>query len=126
MFGFFSSWRERRRKRRERDRWLMDEFPEIALAKFQNFRDFDNRSGFDRPKKEIYEIIIKDFAHTFGVPNEYRDEYVEEILHTASLAGPLCLRMVVVSLICTTWRFKSELSFDFAMIRVKHIIPEDL
>ena len=50
----------------------------------------------------------------------------EHILHVASLTGPLCLRMVVVSLICSTWSLKSELSIAVAMSSVEDIIPENL
>ena len=70
--------------------------------------------------------MIKGFALTFGVPYENSDEYAEHILHAASLTGPLCLRMVVVSLICSTWSLKSELAIATAISSVSEIIPEHL
>ena len=110
-------------ERRNRDKWLINEFPKLALAQFETLRDL-NPPG--TPKEELYETIIKGFALTFDVPNEKRDEYAEHILQAARLTGPLCLQMVVVSLICSTWSLKSELSIAVAMSSVSDIIPENL
>ena len=119
MFKSLFQWNERRK----RDKWLINEFPKVALAQFETFRDLRHS---DTPREELYEIIIKGFAETFGVSNENLDEYVEYILQTASLTEPLCLRMIVVTLICTTWSLKGELSVAVAINSVSEIIPENL
>ena len=119
MFSSFSKWNESRK----RDKWLINEFPHLALAQFKTLRDLN---GSDTPKEELYKTLIAGYALTFGVSNENRDEYAKHILHTASLTGPLSLRMIVVSLICSTWSLKSELSIAVAMSSVEDIIPENL
>lgn len=118
MFKSLFSWN----KRRKRDKWLINEFPKVALAQFETLRDLNPSTT----PEELYETMIGGFALTFGVPTEKHDEYAQHILHVASLTGPLCLRMVVVSLICSTWSLKSELSVAVAISSVSEIIPEHL
>ncbi len=123
--SLFSDWKERR-KHKDRDKWLIREFPRLALTHYETLRDLNPS---DTPKKQLYETIIRGFALTFGVPNEKRDEFTECILHTATLgepSEPFGLRMIVVSLICSTWSLKSELSIAVAITSVSEVIPEYL
>lgn len=122
--SIFSVWKEHR-KHKDRDTWLIQEFPRVALAQFETLRDIHPS---DTPEY-IYKIIIQGFGSMFGVPIEKRDEYAEYILHTATLAEPhepFGLRMVVVSLICSRWSLKSELSIAVAISSVSDVIPEHL
>ena len=122
MLKSLFQWKERRK----RDKWLINEFPRVALAQFETLCDLNPP---DTPKEKLYEIMIKGFATTFGVSNENSDEFAKHILHTATLAEPsepFGLRMVVVSLICATWSLKSELSIAVAISSVSEIIPENL
>ena len=122
--SIFSVWNEHR-KHKDRDKWLIREFPQLALAQFQTLRNINP----SYTKEEVYTTLIKGFGSVFGVPIEKRDEYAEYILDTATLAEPhepFGLRMVVVSLICSTWSLKSELSIAVAISSVSEIIPENL
>ena len=122
--SIFSVWKEAI-KHRKRDKWLVREFPKLALAQFQTLRDLNPST----PREELYETIIKGFGDTFGVSNEKSDEFAKHILHTATRfepSEPFGLRTVVVSLICATWSLRSELFISVAMSSVSEIIPEDL
>ncbi len=117
--SFLSKWKERR----DKDKWLINEFPKLTLASFETLCDLGNT------KEKSYELIIRGHALAFGVPNEKRDEFTEYILHTATLgepSEPFGLRMIVVSLICSTWSLKSELSIAVAITSVSEVIPEYL
>ncbi len=116
--SWFSNWNARRK----RDKWLIREYPKLALAEFETLRDINP----SLTSEELYETIIGGFATTFGVPTEKHDEYIQHVLQIASRPGPVCLRMVVVVLICMTWSLKSELSIATALSSVSEIIPEDL
>ena len=120
----FSIWKEAI-KHRKRDKWLIQEFPKLALAQFEGLRDVMPSAS----KEELYEPIIHSFAEMFGVSYENRDKYTDQILHSARLADsvqPFGLRMVVVSLICSKWSLKSELSIAVAITSVSEVIPENL
>lgn len=119
--SIFSVWRNAI-KHRKRDKWLVDEYPKDALAQFQTLRNISP----SRTPEELYETIIGGFAITFGIPTEKHDAYTQHVLEVASRPGPVCLRMVVVVLICMTWSLKSELSIAAALSKVSEIIPEDL
>ena len=122
--SFFSDWKERK-KHKERDKWLIREFPSLALAQFQTLRDLNPSDT----KEQVYTAIINGFGLTFGVPYENQDEFAEYILTTARLgepSEPFGLRMVVVALICSTWSLKSELSIAIAISSVSEVIPENL
>ena len=122
--SFFSDWKERR-KHKDRDKWLIREFPRLALALFQALRDSDPFAT----KEQVYTTMIKGFGHTFGVPNEKQEEFTEHILATARLcepSEPFGLRMIVVALICSTWSLKSELSIAVAINSVSEVIPDYL
>ena len=81
--SIFSVWKEAI-KHRKRDKWLVREFPKLALAQFQTLRDLNPST----PREELYETIIKGFGDTFGVSNEKSDEFAKHILHTATRFEP--------------------------------------
>ncbi len=118
MFKSFFQWYERRK----RDKWLINEYPKDALAQFETLRDLSPY----RTSEELYETIIGGFAITFGIPTEKHDAYTQHVLEVASRPGSVCLRMVVVVLICMTWSLKSEMSIALALSKVSEVIPEDL
>ena len=72
MFSLFSRWNERRK----RDKWLINEFPHLALVQFETLCDLN---GSDTPKEGLYKTLIEGYALTFGVSNENRDEYAKHI-----------------------------------------------
>lgn len=50
--SWFSRWNERRK----RDKWLINEYPKIALAQFQSLRDLNPP---DTPNEVFYKTIIE-------------------------------------------------------------------
>ena len=119
--SFFSDWNARRK----RDKWLIREYPEVALEEFERLREINP----SLTSEELYTMIIKDFALAVGVPIINHVGYTESILQAARSAEPsepFGLRMIVVSLICSTWSLKSELSIATAIARVSEVISEHL
>lgn len=121
MFSLFSKWNAPRK----RDKWLIREYPKVALEEFEGLRNINP----SLTSEKLYETIIKDFALAVGVPITNFVGYTESILHTARSAEPaepFGLRMIVVSLICSAWSLKSDLAIAAAISSVSEIIPEHL
>ena len=116
--SWFSDWSERKK----RDKWLVNEYPKDALAQFETLRGISPHCS----SEELYETIIKGFAIGMGIPTEKHDEYTEQVFQIASRPGPVCLRMVVVVLICMTCSLKSELAIATVLSSVSEVIPEYL
>ena len=123
MMGIFSEWNHRRKL----NKYLLNEFPRVLVAQFNTFRDLTP----DRPKEEIYKIIIAGTSHVFGISSEDRDKYVDHILQKAdtvcnSFSIPLCLRAVALAIIIDTTGKTRTIFIATAQTCVWDMIPEDL
>ena len=122
--SLFSVWKESI-KHRKRDKWLIQEYPKIALEEFEGLREINP----SLTSEELYVTIIKDFALAVGVPIANHAGYTESILEAARSIEPVepfGLRMIVVSLICSRWSLRSELAIATAISSVSDVIPEHL
>lgn len=70
VMSVFSVWKDAI-KHRKRDKWLIGEFPKLALAQFKKSRNLMPSAS----KEELYETVIHSFAEMFGVSYENRDKY---------------------------------------------------
>lgn len=119
--SFFSDWNARRK----RDKWLIREYPQVALEEFERLREINP----SLTSEELYAMIIQDFALAAGVPIINHVGYTESILQAARSAEPVKpfgLRMIVVSLICSRWSLRSEKSSAVAITSVSKVIPGHL
>ena len=122
--SIFSVWKNAI-KHRKQDKWLIQEYPKIALEEFKGLREINP----SLTSEELYVTIIKDFALAAGVPIANHAGYTESILEAARSIEPVesfGLRMIVVSLICSRWSLRSELAIATAISSVSNVIPEHL
>ena len=117
---WLSGWRKRK-EHKKRYKWLIEEFPKLAVAMFESLRDLNHP---DTPKERTYERIAQSFGYTIGLSYSESNEAAVDIVQRAKLVNSLNLRTIVILLICETAGLRTQPGVELVMACVYDVIPE--